>query len=555
MQWPAILKQKTNDYAFANTLKRRRNGLEGLGYNSGVEPMEVGESATTGTARRDDAMADIVTSKGYRFIAKPNPVFLLKSYKNEKAPQGYLDRLWNSLLQEVIEEPLYGHEASQTRHDGNVPEKRNSARLKSMVPSLDASIARSALKGLLPFAEDKEKQKRYRSFLEFKTGEIDYEKYMKCLPRNFNESALVEEWSEFVKVATVRQNAGYMNSKFAPSSTVETHNQYAGGLISVDELATSNSMVLEHSKAKKDTVEIKQPTRSVLKFQPESDLCEKLNIPCPEVSLDDIQGEGNSQSTGFSGSSKVGSSPPAVEASLLQVIYNDEERRKYYVYGNYILAEKGLETIRLKFIGEPQKEIHQSKTKHIVLMSNKNYGEESLHLAEEQPKTSGHRTTGSNLVRKRSYERTDEVPLSYDDLDREGDYYKKRKSYPNNKDYKMQKKVSKIEKKYQEWVQKNPNVAVGKIQTVEFTPNFKPEDSGWGVEEHKPARKDESSGRQYYQGRRSEPDHDDYPESRDLDRDRYRPNRPRPEYTEYTRAKYGKYYDRGYDEDREYRRY
>lgn len=115
----------------------------------------------------------------------------LPQAKGEKAPEGY----------------------SQSRED-------KQRRMFALIPRLDPKVASAAVQraqsGWLPYTEDLDKRKRYRSFIEYSAGSATE---VPSRAPSANDQDWSNEMSEFVKAAQVfRPITGFMASRFTTSS-------------------------------------------------------------------------------------------------------------------------------------------------------------------------------------------------------------------------------------------------------------------------------------------------------------------------------------------------
>ncbi|PYH44405.1 putative G-patch domain protein [Aspergillus saccharolyticus JOP 1030-1] len=199
---------------------------------------------------------DWLTPEGRERIAKLTGKTDLPPALSEKAPKGY----------ELSE--------AQKRKD-----------LWDLVPKLDKQVAVQALtraaSGWMPYSEDLEKRKRYRTFLEVRAGLRD------SLPDRAPGST-TDEWAleldEFARAAEVfKPMSGLMASRFTSASSGPKESSDKLEPSSADPLLNKPTAKPEDPAVEAARIGMFGPmTRSTISFYPTRLLCKRFNVKPPD---------------------------------------------------------------------------------------------------------------------------------------------------------------------------------------------------------------------------------------------------------------------------------
>ncbi|PWN23643.1 hypothetical protein BCV69DRAFT_279575 [Microstroma glucosiphilum] len=192
------------------------------------------------------------------------------------------------------------------------------------VPRLDATTARNALKGFLPFGNDAQKQKRYVAYLELQADPASSRDGTMPVPAGTIASQLSQEVEEFARSASIfKPLSSAMASRFASASTVEGGGDAhvpVGGLyqpeikskVTIEEEAKRQAKQEEErlQKEKEENMNDRQRaakagmfghlTRQVTAWYPPRLLCKRFGVPDPhpERSRDAVQYDGDDRAYG-----------------------------------------------------------------------------------------------------------------------------------------------------------------------------------------------------------------------------------------------------------------
>ena len=165
-----------------------------------------------------------------------------------------------------------------------------------IVPVLDKAVAAAALKGFMPFGDDRPKQNRYRFYLEAQAGLKEGEFAPKATER---VAELNKELEDFAKSARVFKPMSHaMSSRFTSGSSTSTAldlKQPQAGLRRVTSTADGSTAEASSSGAVEKllpTTETNEQqavrldmfgalTRTVKPFYPVRLLCKRFNVPNP----------------------------------------------------------------------------------------------------------------------------------------------------------------------------------------------------------------------------------------------------------------------------------
>ena len=173
--------------------------------------------------------------------------------------------------------------------------------LQDLVPRLDPEVAKQALdrgsRGWMPYAEDLEKQNRYRSFL---SSQIDLPKKLPDRKKGMNKEDWAVEMNEFARAAQVfKPVSGLMATRFTTSAQrPRTTSDQPHTSVTDQELLARPAEKPEDAAVKAAQMGMFGPlTRSVKQFHPTKLLCKRFNVKPPDHVRSDGQatsGQGSS---------------------------------------------------------------------------------------------------------------------------------------------------------------------------------------------------------------------------------------------------------------------
>ena len=189
---------------------------------------------------------------------------------------------------------------------GNIHEKWKGENVKTDIPYLEKDVAlgalhRSMLRGM-PYADDAEKLKRYRSFLRYSAGLLkDLQSSQPELPHDQK----VIEYQEFTQTARVFQPiSSTMATRFTSSSTEPNTSTVKNEGVS-DKASVDFPDVKSSAEAAAKAGMYGQLTRSVHAFHPTPLVCKRFGVPQPLPSQDDDNVQGSTDKSNLAGIGRI----------------------------------------------------------------------------------------------------------------------------------------------------------------------------------------------------------------------------------------------------------